>query len=61
LNEVGGRIWELLDGQKSVRDLRDIIVSEFEVSVPEVEADMVEFLQKLLAIGAIRGGTSADR
>ena len=59
LNEVGGRIWELIDGQRRVLDIRDIIVSEFEVSVPEAETDMTDFLKKLLAIGAICDGMSA--
>lgn len=58
LNEVGGRIWELLDGQRLVRDIRDIISAEFEVSLQEAEGDVVEFFQKLLAIGALRHGMS---
>jgi hypothetical protein len=59
LNEVGGRIWELLDGQRRGRDIKDIIAGEFEVSVEEAENDIVEFLQKLLAIGALRDDMSA--
>ena len=59
LNEVGGRIWELLDGQRQVTDIRDIIAAEFEVSVEEAETDVVEFFRQLLVIGAICNAMSA--
>ena len=54
LNEVGGRIWELLDGQRLVRDIRDIIAAEFEVSGPEAETDVIGFFQQLLEIRGIK-------
>jgi hypothetical protein len=55
LNEVGGYIWELIDGQRMVATIKDSIVSEFEVS-PQViaEQDLVEFLTQLFEIGGIR-------
>lgn len=54
LNEVGGRIWELLDGQRLVRDIRDMIAAEFEVSGAEAETDIRGFLQQLLKIRGIK-------
>jgi hypothetical protein len=54
LSEVGGRIWELLDGQRVVRDIRDIIAAEFEVSGPEAETDIIGFFQQLLEIRGIK-------
>ena len=54
MNEVAGRIWELIDGQKSVSEIRDVIVDEFEVSPEVAEADLVEFINQLEQIGAIR-------
>jgi hypothetical protein len=54
LNEVGGRIWELLDGQRLVRDIRDLIAAEFEVSVSEAETDVTGFFQQLLEIQGIK-------
>ena len=47
LNPVAGRIWELLDVERSIREIRDIIVNEFEVTSQETETDLVEFLQQL--------------
>jgi len=54
LNKVARRIWDLLDGQKSVGQIRDIIVDEFETSPEEAEADVLEFLQQLEQVGAVR-------
>jgi hypothetical protein len=54
LDEVGARIWELIDGQRRVREIRDAIVEEYEVSVDVAEADLVEFIQQLEAIGGVR-------
>jgi len=54
MNEVAGRIWELIDGKRRVQDIRDVIAAEFEVSPEEAEADLMEFLQQLEKIGAVR-------
>ena len=54
LNDVGRRIWELLDGEKSVAEIRDTIVAEFETTHEEAEADLLEFLQGLEQVGAVR-------
>jgi hypothetical protein len=54
LNEVGGRIWDLIDGEKNLSDIKEVIVQEFEVSAEEAETDLVEFLRKLEKVGAVR-------
>ncbi len=54
LNEVGGRIWELLDGQRSLRVLRDSLVEEFDVSETQAQADLTELIEQLQGIGAIQ-------
>ena len=54
LNEVAARIWELLDGKKTVESIKEKIVEEFEVSPQEAEKDLNEFLQKLEKIEAVR-------
>ena len=47
LNEVAGRIWELLDGQRTVSEICDAIVNEFDVERQQVEKDVIEFLDAL--------------
>lgn len=54
LNPVGGRIWELIDGQRQVRDIRDQLVAQFAVGSQEAEQDLREFLEQLVEIGGIR-------
>ena len=56
LNEVAARIWELIDGKKKVREIKDKIVEEFEVTPEEAEKDLIEYLQQLEGIEAIIEG-----
>lgn len=48
VSEVGERIVELVDGQRSVREIVDVLVDEFEVSRELAEADTVEFIGLLV-------------
>jgi ribosomal protein S18 acetylase RimI-like enzyme len=53
LNEVGSRIWELIDGGTTVGQIRDKIVAEYEVTPAEAEADIIGFLNQLEQVGAV--------
>jgi hypothetical protein len=53
-NEVGARIYELIDGARTVRDIVDAIVAEFEVTPETAEADVREFVAQLLEIRGIK-------
>lgn len=54
VNQVGSCIWELIDGEKSLGEILDMIVSEFDVKPEEAEADLIEFVKQLDKIGAVR-------
>ncbi|MCK4648720.1 PqqD family protein [bacterium] len=54
LNEVAARIWELIDGKRKVKEIKDMIVEEFEVAPKEAEKDLIELLQKLEKIEGIK-------
>jgi hypothetical protein len=43
LNKVGGRIWELIDGEMTTQQVRDTLVDEYGVAPEQVEADLAEF------------------
>lgn len=47
LNPVGTRIWELADGTRSVGQIADAIVTEYEVTPQTALQDVTEFLQSL--------------
>lgn len=54
LNEVGTRVWELLDGSRTMGDIRDRLLEEFEAGAAEVERDLLTFLDHLRSIRAVR-------
>jgi hypothetical protein len=47
LNPVGTRIWELADGTRSVGQIANAIVAEYEVTLQTALQDVTEFLQSL--------------
>ena len=53
LNEVGAFIWQNIKCKNSVSDIKKMIVSEFEVSETQAEADLTEFVNDLREIEAI--------
>jgi len=55
LNEVAARIWELIDGKIKVREIKDKIVEEFEVTPQRAQKDLIEYLNQLEKISAIEG------
>ena len=53
LNEVGAFIWENFDGQKTIGDIKNQIIKEFEISEKEAQQDLIEFVNQLKEIDAI--------
>jgi hypothetical protein len=53
LNEVGTRIWKLIQEPRRVSDLRDALLEEYEVEPARCEADIMTLLQALLDNGLI--------
>lgn len=54
LNEVGARIWELIDGKSEIEEIHDTICVEYEITPEEAEKDVREFLENLESVGAIK-------
>jgi hypothetical protein len=53
LNPVGTRMWELMDGTRSVQQIADTICDEFDVAEDEAKRDLEEFVQQLIESNAI--------
>ena len=53
LNEVGAYIWEHLDGEKTLSEIKNKIAVEFEVSPETAEEDLMEFVDQLEEIEAV--------
>jgi GGDEF domain-containing protein len=54
LNETAGRMWELLDGQRSLREICDAIIDEFDVTREQVERDLTDFIAKLEEVKVVK-------
>ena len=59
LEAVGARIWSLIQEPKTIAEIRDILVSEYEVEPNRCESDLIKLLQILKDEGLIeaRDGT----
>ena len=53
LNPVGSRIWELIDGQRSVEEIVGVIVKEFDVEPARADEDVRGFVQEVLDKGLV--------
>jgi hypothetical protein len=54
LNEVGAMIWQLIDGQTTVRQLMEAVRDEYDVEAAEAEKDVADFLLSLEDAGLIK-------
>jgi hypothetical protein len=53
LNETGARVWELLDGQRTLADVHAEMIQEFDVDSFQARQDLLELIQSLLDQGAL--------
>jgi hypothetical protein len=54
LDGAGPRIWELIDGVRSVGDIIDCIAEEYDVDPDTAESDVREFVSQLEALAAVK-------
>jgi hypothetical protein len=54
LNAVGARIWKLIQEPKTVNEVRDALLGEYDVGLERCEQDLVILLQGLAAHGLIK-------
>ena len=53
LNEVGTRLWELLQANADLAAARDRLLEEFDVESAELERDLDALVERLLAAGLV--------
>jgi len=61
LNELGTRIWEMVDGQQSVRQIAAQLCQEYDVDAAQAEQDTLEFLAELLGRGLLEVRTPSSQ
>jgi len=53
LNEVGARIWALLEAPKTVKEIRDALVTEYHIEPERCECEVLALLRELAEEGLI--------
>jgi hypothetical protein len=53
LNQVGARLWELVDGQRSVEEIAATIAAEYPVSRDRAKSDALAFCADLMDRGVL--------
>ncbi len=53
LNEVGGFVWDYLDGTNRLIDIKEMVMEQFDVSSEEAEQDLCDFVNQLKEVDAI--------
>ena len=54
LDSVGADIWNLIDGQRTVGEIMDALLVEYDVEPTDLSRDLDEFVEQLASVGAIR-------
>lgn len=60
LNEVGSRIWQLIEGPTPIGQIARRISEEYEVSASQAAEETVAFLTELHTIGLVRFAETHD-
>jgi len=58
LTSVAEYIWDRLDGQKNLRDIREDVIAQFDVEQKQADPDIQEFIMELLGAGLINTGSA---
>ena len=56
LNDTAAYIWELIDGKTNVGEIKEKLISEFDVKPDEAEKDLLVHLRNLTTLKAIIEG-----
>jgi hypothetical protein len=54
LNEMAGKIWELIDGKRPVAKIREIILKKYKVTEDKLDKDLMKLINDLKKIKVIR-------
>ncbi|MDQ7028881.1 MAG: PqqD family protein [Ardenticatenia bacterium] len=60
INDVGARVWSLIDGHRRVEEIVRTICEEYNVPVDQAANDVLEFLSQLNRRGAVWPAQETD-
>src|SRR5271168_2464230 len=61
MNPVGARVWTLLQQPRSVGELRDTLLDEYEIAPDQCERELLELLEKMRIEGLVEVRSAATR
>ncbi len=47
VNDIGTRIWEAIDGKKTLKEILDTVVEEYDISHEQARSDLDDFVASL--------------
>lgn len=53
LNDVGARVWHLIQQPRSIQSVLDTLLDEYEVSAEQCEADLLSLAESMLKRGLV--------
>ena len=53
LDEVSGRIWDLIGDKRSVKDIKRKLLTEYDVAPKDLEKDLIETIKEFKKINCI--------
>lgn len=53
LNEVGARVWQLLEGNKSLKLIHEKVMSEYDVEAEILETDLIKLITDMRDSGIV--------
>jgi ubiquinone biosynthesis protein COQ9 len=53
LNEVGSLVWERMDGARTVADIIDAVIAEYDIAPVEARRDVLSFIETLRESGMV--------
>jgi hypothetical protein len=54
LDAVGAEIWDLINGERTLADILDVLLDEYDVEASVLSRDLGEFVEQLVSVGALR-------
>ncbi len=54
LNKTASRVWELLDGKRTLTKIKDKILGEFDTTAEEIDKELEKLLKDLKEIKAVK-------
>lgn len=52
-NEIGAKVLELLGEQRSLHEIKEALLSEYDVEEARVKKDLNDFLEQLVSLGVV--------